>query len=217
MNKLLKLLRANENHKTRFHTERGLLMPLSSFARIPKALWYRLSGKYKFMPWIVPETVSWLEKNMREEWQVFEFGSGWSTIWYAKHCRHIVSVEDNAGWNQVVEGRVKDQGVKNCELRLASLNDFISIISSFPNDYFDLIIIDSSEEQKNLRIEALEASMSKVRPGGYILLDDSDRPQNTVLPHSLDDWGVLRFVGIKPFPLMAIETSIFQRPSVGAS
>lgn len=212
MNYLLKLVKANVNHKTRFHTERGDLMPFRAFLRIPMALLNRITGKCKIQPWIVPEAIYWLKQNMGKEWQVFEFGCGWSTIWYAKHCYKIVSIEDNQNWYDIVKQRILKQKVQNCDLRMVKLDDFITGITSFPDAYFDLVIVDSSEVIKTLRIDAVKAAMLKVKPGGYILLDDSDRPQYESVPKYLRGWVAQSFVGVKPIPLMAIETTIFQRP-----
>jgi hypothetical protein len=52
-----------------------------------------------------------------------------------------------------------------------------------------------------------------VRPGGYIVLDDSDGAPYRGADQLLKGWAVKRFVGLKHFPLMAIETSIYRRQS----
>ena len=207
-----KMIRAHDGQITRFHTQRGELCSLNSFLRIPKAIWDRFSGRYKYSPWIVPEAVSWLEREICENWRVFEFGSGWSTIWYAQHCKDIVSVESDEDWHQVVNRRVNELSVNNCVLRLSNLGEFPSTIMEFPDDYFHLVVVDSSEDSQNSRFDVLKASMSKVRPGGFILFDDSDRPKYSTLPDYLNGWKLRKFVGLKPRPLMAVETSIFQRP-----
>ena len=212
MNIVVKLIRANEFHKTRFHTERGELMPLLAFFRIPKALIDRLTGRYKFIPWIVPEAVSFLQRRMNQNWKVFEFGSGWSTIWYARHCKKITSIEDNIAWYKVVEDRVLKSHIDNCELKLVNQEKFTDVISAFPDESFDLIVVDGSEENKDSRVKAILSSMDKIKKGGYLLLDDSDRPQYRSVPEILSGWKLHQFTGVKPVPCMAIETSIYQRP-----
>ena len=44
------------------------------------------------------------------------------------------------------------------------------------DEAFDLVVIDFLESPEATRVEAVRAAREKVRPGGYLLLDDSDRP-----------------------------------------
>jgi hypothetical protein len=55
--------------------------------------------------------------------------------------------------------------------------------------------------------------MKKVRPGGYLLLDDSDRPGYAPTYDLLATWRERRFVGIKDEWPEACETTIFRRPA----
>ena len=50
------------------------------------------------LPWINLNAICFLEKFLRADMIVFEYGSGGSTIFFAKRCRHIVSIEDNREW-----------------------------------------------------------------------------------------------------------------------
>ena len=64
----------------------------------------------------------------------------------------------------------------NADLRLRPVEDFPSEIASLPDDAFDLVVVDFLEAPTVTRIDCLDPAMHKVRPGGYLLLDDSDRP-----------------------------------------
>jgi hypothetical protein len=57
----------------------------------------------------------------------------------------------------------------------------------------------------------------KVRPGGLLALDDSDRAAYGDADSILEGWRVHRIVGVKPFPLSATETAIYERPLSGRS
>ena len=50
-----------------------------------------------------------------------------------------------------------------------------------------------------------------VKPGGYLLLDDSDR--YVTAADLLPGWPTEHFVGVKPRPLIATSTSLYRRPS----
>jgi hypothetical protein len=54
--------------------------------------------------------------------------------------------------------------------------------------------------------------MKKVKPGGLLLLDDSDRPGYAAAYELLAGWKERRFVGVKDEWPEACETTIFRRP-----
>ena len=69
----------------------------------------------------------------------------------------------------------------------------------------------SSKPRPSLAIDALKPAMKKVRPGGYLLLDDSDRPGYREAYELLDGWRERRFIGVKDEWPEACETAIFRR------
>ena len=56
---------ATDNRISRFHSLRGELMPIDAFARIPLTIFERLSGKYKYYPWLVPSAISWYRGRIK--------------------------------------------------------------------------------------------------------------------------------------------------------
>ena len=63
------------------------------------------------------------------------------------------------------------------------------------------------------RIDCLDPATHKVRAGGYLLLDDSDRPGYAAAFELLAGWRFHRFVGVKDGWPETCETGIFTRPS----
>jgi hypothetical protein len=116
MNPLSKAIRASEGRVTRFHTERGELMPPSAWLRVPQALWVRVTSGGSNKPWMVPSAVSHLAQIISKDWNVFEFGSGWSTLWYAERSGTVTSVEHDPRWYDLVRLRLRDQGISNCDV-----------------------------------------------------------------------------------------------------
>src|SRR5690348_5384859 len=47
------------------------------------------------IPWITYPAIDFLSQFDYSDASVFEWGSGFSTLWWSKRCRHIVSVESN--------------------------------------------------------------------------------------------------------------------------
>jgi hypothetical protein len=212
MNPLAKAIRANGRRITRFHTERGELMPLTAWLRVPQALWTRVTPGGNNTPWMVPSAVSHLARIMRNDWNVFEFGSGWSTLWYAERSDKVTSVEDDPHWHALVREKVRERAIVNCDARLVDLKAFAKCVEGFENETFDLVIVDGSEEADGNRLICIQASAPKVKQGGYLVLDDSDRAAYREADRLLKGWTVRRFVGVKPCPLTAVETSVYRRP-----
>jgi hypothetical protein len=77
---------------------------------------------------------------------------------------------------------------------------------------FDLVVMDFLESPEVSRVDALRPAMTKVRPGGHLLLDDSDRPGYAQSYEMLAGWKERRFTGIKDEWPEACETTIFRRP-----
>ena len=59
--------------------------------------------------------------------------------------------------------------IRHVQLKLADPARYAAQISGFPDGCFDLIIIDGAE-----RNECIRAAASKVRPGGWIVVDNAE-------------------------------------------
>lgn len=118
----------------------------------------------------------------------FEYGSGASTVWLARRCRSVHSIEHDGAWAEVTRklcapyGNVSVQTVLPepvdattwCRSDKApwtelSFDRYVQAIHSVPGR-FDLIVIDG-----RCRSECLAEARSKLNPGGAIVFDDSHR------------------------------------------
>ena len=117
--------------------------------------------------------------------------------------------EDNAYWLETVRQSLDRAGAHNVALVAAERRDFREILAA-QEDSFDIAVVDSNEDTRGDRLDLVEAAAPLVRPGGYLVLDDSDRREYEPLCPCLDAWAALRFVGMKPRPLMACETTVFR-------
>jgi predicted O-methyltransferase YrrM len=213
MNKIIKLIRATEDRVSRFHTARGQLMPFNAWLRLPRAILDRVLHLADDNPWIAPEAVSFLKATIKEDWKIFEFGSGWSTLFYASRAGSVISLEHDPAWYDRIGARITTGGISNCDLRLVELDGFPNTIKAFKDDSFNLIVVDCDEwKDGEGRLSCIAAAKPKVLPGGYLMVDDSDRPEYQEAEALLSGWKKERIVGVKPFPLHAVETTLFRRP-----
>jgi predicted O-methyltransferase YrrM len=195
----------------RFHTVREA-MPLSGWLRYPAAWWRARRGRTPNRPWIVPAAIGWLRRRMRSDWSVLELGAGRSTPWFARRAARVISLEDNEFWHGWTRERLDQAAVANVDLRLRPVEDFPGEIASLDEEAFDLVVLDFLEAPAVTRIDCLKPAMKKVRPGGYLLLDDSDRPGYAKAFELLAGWRFRKFVGVKDGWPEACETGVFRKP-----
>jgi predicted O-methyltransferase YrrM len=194
----------------RFHTARGP-MGLAGWIRYPAA-WYRAKrGRAPERPWIVPAAIGWLGRRMRSDWAVLELGSGRSTVWFARRAGRVISFEDNEFWADHTRGRLRELGMDNVELRVGPVEELPDAVVELPDSSFDLVVLDFLESPAVTRVVVLKPAVKKVRAGGYLLLDDSDRPGYAAAYGLLAGWKERRFTGIKDEWPEACETTIFRR------
>lgn len=101
---------------------------------------------------------------------VFEYGSGSSTLWFYQHLplqqgAHIVSVEHDADWYN----QIKAHNLPSLTL-INHPQPYHAVISNYPDNYFDIILVDGRN-----RNACMQAAIPKLKAGGWLLLDNSER------------------------------------------
>lgn len=193
-------------------------MPPSGWLGYPAAWLRGQTGHAPERPWIVPAAIGWLRRRIKGDWSVLELGAGRSTPWFAQRAGTLVSLEDNEHWHRWASSRIaalklgrKDRNLE-VDLRLTPIEAFGEAVSALPDGSFDLVVLDFLESPRVTRIDLLRPARHKVRPGGLLLLDDSDRPGYAEAYELLAGWRERRFVGVKDEWPQACETAIFRRP-----
>jgi SAM-dependent methyltransferase len=187
-------------------------MGISGWARYPAAWWRAKRHITSERPWIVPAAIGWLRRRIRPDWLILELGAGRSTIWFARRAGRVVSFEDNEFWVGHTRDRLQQLELQNVDLRQLPVDRFAAEIAVLPPASFDLVVMDFLESPEVTRIDVLAPAIKRVRPGGLLLLDDSDRPGYAEAFRLLSDWSFRKFVGVKDDWPEACETGIFRRP-----
>ena len=134
------------------------------------------------VPWFSYAAIDFLDGFVLPDMSVFEFGSGGSTVFFAKRARKVFSVEDNISWYEWVSRRLQQKGLTNAELRLCPFNfkdpvgfENSDYLRAMPDEKFDVVVVDGSEEWTYVRPVCFELAETRVKEGGIIVVDDSWR------------------------------------------
>lgn len=188
-------------------------------------------------PWMCFPAIEYLNRIIRPDFRVFEFGSGGSTLYFAQKVRELVSIEHDPTWYQCVKAELDahklsaqyafvepTRGTKFDLRRVSDPNAYISAdpryagysfetytrsIDVFPDEYFDLVFVDG-----RARPSCISHSLKKVRVGGILLLDQSERSYYlTNIPTLCDAslWKKARFMAPLPYSLDFTEATFFTR------
>jgi len=134
------------------------------------------------MPWWSFGAADAVADFVRPDMEVFEYGSGGSTIFLARRAKHITCVEDSKVWMGLVRAEVDKQGLGNVDLRPAPF-DFQQAANFKDSHYlraiegksYDVIVVDGMEGSAQVRPDCFRTAEEHVRTGGLIVVDDSWR------------------------------------------
>lgn len=75
------------------------------------------TGKKLIYPYCTKPFIDFLDSQNMRSWDIFEWGSGCSTIWLANRCKSITSIEDNQEWYNSVIAHLKKARLKNGNIK----------------------------------------------------------------------------------------------------
>ncbi|WP_158021321.1 class I SAM-dependent methyltransferase [Mycolicibacterium chubuense] len=227
MSKLQRLSSGSLQMLKGFSVEPGSIRDLPRWirdAKIRKApLEYR-------RPWWNYNAVAFVSKRLPPKPNVFEYGGGASTLWLLDQGATTITVEDNHDWYRALLARLPEgidvrfiQSGEGASPDKAS-EQYTNAIEQERDESFDLVIVDGQG-----RRECVLAAAPKVKPGGMLLLDDSQytdhdppqrgnltrlRPRYEDLPNHLVGWETHHLRGIKPGTWLPIQTTVLIKPSL---
>jgi predicted O-methyltransferase YrrM len=133
------------------------------------------NGMTKFVvddvPWLVPDSILFLEKILHKQCMVIETGSGGSTVWLAQRVNRVITFEHKKAWVDATQNRLNELKLTNVQFFLDP--DYPTKGIGHQSAYlYDLALIDGRG-----RVKSIRTILPKIKPGGYICLDNSDRPK----------------------------------------
>ena len=164
-------------------------------------------------PWMTFPALAFLKEVLRPDMRVFEWGSGGSTLFFARRAKQVVTVEHNAEWAEkvraacaahshvLIEHIPPDDVPPTADFdptdpaaffssESTSFRRYATHIAAFPDAHFDLVVVDG-----RARPSCLQQAIPKLKPGGTLVLDDAERPCYARACSLLDAWPMKDFTG----------------------
>ena len=158
------------------------------------------------IPWVTYSFIDFIKDRIRKQHQVFEFGSGNSTFFYAKLAGKVVSVEHDQDWfNKISATKPANTEMIFCALQPDG--DYCRMPTT-KDHKFNVIIVDGRD-----RVNCCMQSINALTEDGVIVLDDSEREFYLPAIHSLTGLGFkqLPFSGISPGLFYRKSTTVFYK------
>ncbi|MCF8011981.1 MAG: hypothetical protein K9L17_12495 [Clostridiales bacterium] len=155
------------------------------------------------IPWWTYSCIYFLEKRINNNLTVFEYGSGYSTIWLSERVKKVISVEHDLRWlnkiNKIIPQNVKIFH-KDCEKGYEK-----EILN---HGLFDMVIIDGIN-----RVKCAKFAIHALNHEGIIVWDDRERDKYKEGIEKLKSYGFkeICFTGLKPVNKFINKTSIMYR------
>jgi hypothetical protein len=189
------------------------------------------------IPWLTFEAIDLLDSFLKKEMNVFEYGGGGSTLFFAKRVHQIVTAEHHPEWFADIQKQFSIAGIKNWEGHLLAAEEgqvnglsiadpaayvsddaqykgkhfraYASCIDTFPDQHFDLILVDG-----RARPSCTAHALPKLKSGGWLVIDNTDRDYyldafRTILTSDFD--VVLHNKGPAPYLTWFTQTSIWKK------
>ena len=171
---LTRLIAGDGMRKTRLHNYNGQFLDAAGFLYLPKCIFttllLKLAEHRPELPWLGFRAIKYLDQIIDTNWKVLEFGSGMSTIWFARRCGFLVSIETDKAWYDAVTSMLNERALQNVDYRLCGESE-ADVLQDYEDSYFDLVLVDGIRRDR-----AMMTAILKVKRGGYIYFDNSDVP-----------------------------------------
>jgi hypothetical protein len=165
-----------------------------------------VDGEGNPLPWITYPAIDFVKKRLRSDMTVFEYGCGWSTLWWASRVKAIVSVEHDKEWHDKMK-RLAPRNSRIFHIDLEQGGAYSKKVAEF-HAAFDIIVIDGRD-----RINCAKNAVKALKPDGVIIWDNSDRAAYEPGFRFLFQHGFrkIEFIGLAPLINYKSETCIFYR------
>ncbi|WP_041700214.1 hypothetical protein [Thalassoporum mexicanum] len=190
------------------------------------------------LPWITFAAIDFLAQNLRPDMKVFEWGIGGSTLFLLPRVAELVSVEHDRAWGESAQQKITEMGLgagnwnfslvtpspdgittgrdpanaddyisSEAKFQGQNFKDYVTAIDRYADGYFDIILIDG-----RARPSCFKHAIEKVKVGGYVLWDNTDRIHYDQTMQAVDPaYQFIDLPGPSPYVPFFTRTSVWQR------
>jgi hypothetical protein len=165
-------------------------------------------------PWFAYPAIEWLEARLRGTEQVFEYGCGSSTLWFAQRAQTVTSIEHDPSWARSIRrllpanGAILERHIEEPEEGGGDSDDpYVASILDHADPY-DIVSVDGMFRDACALIAA-----TRLRQDGILIFDNSHRPRYRSTLGRLNREGFWRvdFAGFSPGDGVLTTTSVLGR------
>ncbi|MDR7127725.1 hypothetical protein J2X69_000053 [Algoriphagus sp. 4150] len=155
-------------------------------------------------PWLTYGAISWLKKNVQEDWNILEFGSGSSTVFFAKHCQFVTSFEHDNSWRELVLQQLGQKGFINVKI-LPYSAVYQDEYLYFKDPKVNLILLDGIDREITFRY-----SFPLLSTGSFLILDNAERSDYSNIHLAMEKYPSCTFSGVSPYNMKITTTKIWR-------
>lgn len=160
----------------------------------------------EYVPWMNYPIIDFLKERLGKNHEVFEYGSGSSTLFFAKRTKNITSIEYDKVWYDKV--KVLSYGLKNIEILFFKVNELYPLVIENQKKKYDIIVIDGRK-----RVKCAKTAYNHLSKEGIVILDDSQREyyKDIFTFYLGKGFSQLTFKGLRPTGFILEQSTIFYR------
>jgi len=145
---------------------------------VNRAKWWWYERNNMDRPWLTPESAEILAGLILPGDIGIEWGSGRSTVWFARRMKRLTSMEDNQEWYEKVKATLARERVENADYHyapppgdgaVARDSDYVKIAESFADSSVGFALVDGSAREY-----CAQAIIPKIAPGGVMVIDNAN-------------------------------------------
>jgi hypothetical protein len=151
------------------------------------AYFFKRLGQLRFeksqpdAPWLTQSAILLLNSYLKPTDEGIEWGSGRSTVWFAKRVARLISIENNRQWHTIVKKNLATTQVNaNVDYRFIacehkevdepSAHAYADASHGLADSSLDFALVDGT-----IRATCMKAVIAKIKPGGLLILDNANR------------------------------------------
>ena len=175
--------------------------------------WYKsfnlkqsVKGNGDPIPWNTYSFIRFIEPRLQKHFNIFEYGCGNSTLWYASRVNSIKAVEHDKNWINYISKKLPS----NAKIIFHELSKDGAYAKEIlgSNNLYHIVVIDGRD-----RNNCAKYAVTKLTNDGIIIYDNTQVPEYTESIEYLINLGFKRidFIGNLPIVAHSNTTSIFYR------